>query len=200
MDDTKNKKGEIIDFLSAKAKKKDTQDIDNSIKVKGNNNNIAGRDIYINKRDVTRTTFQPGDEHITQRQAKAIKDLVANLVMKEEAGGMDRARAFKKWWSVLKNRYAVTTYLAIPAHLGDEAISWLQQQSAIKRPKIRRGDNDAWRKELYKAIWARARQIGISKGEVYALALNHLGKRVTSLKQLREQNLKALHGIVMRQR
>lgn len=200
MDDIKKKKGEIIDFLSVKARSREPQPTDNSIKIKGNNNNIAGRDLYINKTDVTRTTFQPSDEHITQRQAKTIKDLVDNLVMKEEAGGMERARAFKKWWGVLKNRYAVTTYLAIPAHLGDEAISWLQQQSAIKRPKIRRGDNDAWRKELYKAIWARARQVGISKGEVYALALYRLGKRVTSLKQLGEQNLKALHGIVMRLR
>lgn len=168
-----------------------------SIKINGNNNITAGGDVHVNRRVVQRTEFTPGPEHITQPQAKRIKDLVDNLVAKEEAGGMPASRAYAKWYGVLKDRYQVTSYKAIPAHLGESAIKWLQQQSAVKRSKIRRVDKDQWRKEHYTAIWARASEVGMSKGEVYALVESKLGKQVTSLKQLGEQALKALYDLLM---
>jgi len=199
-DDDKEKRLKAI-LNQAKPKKRRRKSP--SIKIKGDGNIVgdgnilAGGDVNINTRKTVRHEFRPGPEHISEATAKKIQDLVANLVGKEEAGGMKRSQAFAKWYGLLKNRYNVTTYKAIPAHLGDEAISWLRQQSAIKRSKIRRNDTSKWRKELYTSIWARANELGMSKGEVYALVADRLGKRVTSLTKLGERSLKKLYHIIM---
>ena len=110
---------------------------------------------------------------------------------------MSRKAAMAKWWTALKRTYGVTAYREIPRELGDDAIAWMKLQIARTRPKLRRTDNQSWRNELYAAIYARARELGISKGEVYAIVHDRLGKRVTSLKQLGEQNLKKLYNIMM---
>ena len=110
---------------------------------------------------------------------------------------MSRGAAMAKWWSKLKRTYDVPTYREIPQELGDDAIAWMKQEIARTRPKLRRSDNHSWRKELYAAIYARARELGISKGEVYSIVHDRLGKRVSSLKQLGEQNLKKLYNIMM---
>ena len=125
-----------------------------------------------------------------------IKDKIDNLAKKEIAAGMLPKKAYAIWWGTLKNRYDVTTYKEIPAHLGDEAISWLTQQAAIKRTKIRKNSKPMWRNELYKSIYAKAGELNLSKGEVYNIVYQRLGKRVSSLKQLGEQNLKKLYNII----
>jgi hypothetical protein len=79
----------------------------------------------------------------------------------------------------------------------DGAPLYMKQQIAIMRPKLRRNDNPSWRNEHYAGIYARARQLGISKGEVYAIAFNRLGVQVVSLTKLGEQNLKKLYQIIM---
>ena len=45
--------------------------------------------------------------------------------------------------------------------------------------------------------FGRARALGISKGEVYAIVHDRLGKRVSSVKQLGEQSFKKLYKIMM---
>ena len=45
--------------------------------------------------------------------------------------------------------------------------------------------------------FGRARALGISKGEVYAIVHDRLGKRVSSVKQLGEQSFKKLNNIMM---
>jgi site-specific recombinase XerD len=97
----------------------------------------------------------------------------------------------------LTNRYQVTSYHLIPRALGDEAIKWLQQRAAMLRPKLRRANPSAWRDEYYKAIWARARELRMSKGDVYSLVKRRLNLQVVSLKQLGEHNLRHLYNIVM---
>ncbi|NDY74453.1 hypothetical protein DO021_21570 [Desulfobacter hydrogenophilus] len=173
--------------------------------VAGKNNIVSGRDINIagdlnikSPPKVNRTQFTPGPQHITAKQAKQLKDVIDNLALKEEAGGMPRNKACKKWWSKLKERYSVASYREIPVHLGDEALSWIKQQSAIKRHKIRRTNNPKWRNELYSAIWAKSKNLNLSKGDVYNIVYTNLDKRVSSLTQLGEQNLKKLHSIIMK--
>jgi len=73
----------------------------------------------------------------------------------------------------------------------------MQRQVAMLRPKLRRADNPAWRNQHYKAIWAKARELGFTKDQVYALSGDRLGKTITSLKQLGERNLKSLYNIIM---
>lgn len=168
-----------------------------SLSIVGNDNYQAAGDIYINKKETVRNNFTPGPEHITAAQARKIQRLVEKAVSIEELAGLDRPSLFAKWWNIVKNQYNVTTYKEIPAYLGDSAISWLTQKIAILRPKLRRKDNDSWRKEHYAAIWARSKQLGMSKGEVYALAQDRLNTQIVSLTNLGERNLKKLYQIIM---
>ena len=73
----------------------------------------------------------------------------------------------------------------------------MQRQLAMLRPKLRRADNPAWRNQHYKAIWSRAKELGFTEDQVYALSGDRLGKPITSLKQLGERNLKSLYNIIM---
>ena len=196
MSDRERRKAEVIEFFNAKATPK-RKSVDKRVKIRGDNNVVAGRDVNVNKRLVVRPTIQPGPGHITPEQAARLKERVLKAADIEVAAGMDRGAAMQKWWSILKRHYRVTTYREIPRDLGEEAIAWLGQQIAMKRPRLRRTVNHDWRKEHYSAIYARAKELGLSKGEVYALAHKRLGKRVTSLRQLGEQSLQKLYRIIM---
>jgi len=165
--------------------------------VSGHHNVVAGRDVNINKREVTRVSVTPGPEHITEDQAKRLKDLVDKIAKIEIDRGSDASKVYPRLWSALTNRYQVTSYHLIPSRFGDDAVKWLQQQAAMRRPKLRRANPSAWRGEHYAAIWARARELRMSKGEVYYLVKARLGLQVVSLKQLGEQTLKRLYNIMM---
>lgn len=197
-----DKKAKVIDLLKEveKRKTRKTTATKPSLSIVGNNNVQAGGDIYINRRETIRNEFTPGPEHITAAQARKIQRLVEKAVTIEEAAGVyegNRKKLFAKWWKIVQNQYNVATYREIPAHLGDPAIAWLQQKVAILRPKARRTNKSLWRNEHYAAIYARARELNISKGEVYAIALERLGVNVVSLTKLSDQNLKKLHNIIM---
>lgn len=196
MTDNDVKKAKIISILDAAKPRKTANDKPSQV-INGNGNIQAGGDIHINKKETIRKEFKPGPEHITAAQARKLQKLVEKATEIEETAGVDRGKAFAKWWSRLKDLYNVGTYREIPAHLGDAAIAYMTQQIAIMRPKLRRNDNPAWRNEHYKGIYARARQLGISKGEVYAIAFDRLGVQVVSLTKLGDQNLKKLYQIIM---
>lgn len=172
-----------------------------SASINGSNNIMVGGnflgDVNLNVKKTVRNTIEPGPEHISNDKAKIIKDLIGELVEKDVAGGGRKAESFQKWWSLFKNRFSVTSYQLLPAHQADAAISWLKQQSALNRPKLRRTNNPKWRTELYTAIWARSKQLGLSKADVYQIVQDRLGKQVVSLKSLGEQNLKSLYTIIM---
>jgi hypothetical protein len=186
------KKNEVIQLFS------DASKPSGGIAVKGNGNVVAGGDVHINKREVIRPVVIPGPGSVTPAQAKKIKDGIDKLVELEfTAGDPDKAKLYKKWWGMLQKRYQVTSYKEIRADLGDEAVKWLQQLAAKNRPKLRRADNAMWRNEHYKAIWAKARNLGLSKGDVYHIVAERFGKSVTSLKSLGEQDLKKLYHILM---
>ena len=165
--------------------------------VAGHHHIVAGRDININKREVTRVSVTSGPEHITEDQAKRLKDLVDKAAKIEIAAGSEPRKTYAKWWSELTNRYGVTSYRLIPRPLGSEAIKWLEQRAAMLRPKLRRANPSAWRGEHYKAIWARARELGMSKGDVYSLLKRRLDLQVVSLTQLGEHNLRHIYNIMM---
>ena len=60
----------------------------------------------------------------------------------------------------------------------------------------KQANNPCWRNHHYSAIYTRVKQFGVSKGELYTLAHDRLGTRITSLKQLNDRNLKKLYSIV----
>ena len=158
---------------------------------------LAGRDVHINKRTIRRTKVQPGPKHISPEQAARLQQLIEKAVEQDVTAGEERHASYMKWWSILKKHYAVPTYREIPRHLGEDAVSWLKQRIAMGRSKLRRPDPQEWRRQHYAAIYARASELGYSKGEVYAIAKSRLGVQVTSLKSLNQGNLKKLYGILM---
>ena len=172
-----------------------------SINIQGDNNQVAGRDIVnnINRKEVIVRPFQPGPEHISSVQAKKLQDLIYKVADREAAGDLDKIGSKRaKWWTRLRNHYGVSTYREIPYYRVEDDINWLQQQIAINRPKIRRADTQSGLNDHYKGIWAKARELNMPKGEVYALVKERLEKQVVSLKQLGERDLKKLYQIIMK--
>lgn len=197
-------KGELIQLFKDSTKPKEKTKSRNSKRnsVSGNNNIIVMDSESVNltiNTKTPRTTLKilKDSTHIDDQTTYRIKELVDNLVKKEVAGGITPQAAYAKWYGALKKRYKVTSYTLIPAYLGEEAITWLMGQAAIKRSKIRRNNTPMYRNELYSAIYARTGNLGISKGELYNIVLSKFNKRVSSLTQLSEANLKKLYQYIM---
>lgn len=169
-----------------------------SMFINGNGNVQAGGDVNINTRKIQRVAAPPtGPEHITKEQAYKLSELVKKACELETKTGKEQAKSRPAWWSKLQNRYRVPSYHFIPCTLGEDAISYMQQEIAKLRPKLRRRDNEAWRKEHYSGIWARAKQLGYDKAWVYGLVEEKIGKKIESLTALGEQDLKKLYTIIM---
>lgn len=164
----------------------------------GNGNIQVVGDLKINTKEVHQTKFTPGPEHITRLQAYKLRELVHKAAKIEALSGkQSEGEGRKKWWGKLKRKFKASPYQAIPAELGDVAISWLSQEVAKLRPKLRRRAPQAWRKEHYRAIWARAKELGLNKDEVHDLATAKLGKVVSSLTKLNQRELIKLYNIIM---
>lgn len=173
-----------------------------SVVVTGNGNTVAGRDVVVAQKVTVRHPRVPAPGGLTGTQQLALQAVIDELVQREVAGDTsgDAAKAkqryYAKWYGKLKKQFGVGAYTDIPAELGESAVAWLKQQRAIKRTKLRRAAPDLWRQDAYRRIWSKARELGMSKGEVYAIAAQKLGKQVSSLKQLGEQALDSLRGIL----
>lgn len=159
-------------------------------------NIIVGGDVYLNRKQVKRNVVTPGPDHVPGAVALRIKELIAELADIDTQAG--KASTFGQWYNRLYRHFNVTSYQLIPAEQGEEAIEWLQQQKAIHRPKLRRTNNEAWRRSHYTAIYARAGELGFSKQQLYELAQERLGLKVDvrSLKDIGERNLQKLHNIL----
>lgn len=206
--DEKDKKGVIVDLIKASAKKpaKPRQKAvpvgpGTVIKVSAKGQaQAAGRDIHnhINEKKIVRPTVVRGPEFISSAGARKIQGRVDTLVKIGVAAGGEQKKLYARWYKQLKDFFGVPSYLEIPAHQEQQAIDWLAQQKALQRPKIRRADNAMWRADLYPGIWARSKQLGMSRADVYHLASEKFGVKVVSLKQLGERNLKALYDYLFR--
>lgn len=171
-----------------------------SFKIVGNGNVQACGDININARKITRNIIKPGPEHITEKQAYKLRELVKKAVEIESKAGGEQSRLFRLWWSRIYKRFEVTSYKLIPSIRGEEAISYMQQEVAKLRPKLRRTDNEAWRNDLYAAIWSRTKELKHNKSWVYQFFEKKTGKKIESLTQLGERDLKKLHTLIMSQK
>lgn len=162
---------------------------------------LAGGDIihnHYNEKKIVRPKIVRGAEYISSSGARKIQSRINTLVNMGMAAGGVKESLYKEWHGKLWNHFDVQSYLEIPAHLEQHAIDWLQQQKALQRPKIRRANNEMWRETFYPGIWTRARELGMSKADVYNLAFARLGVKVVSLKQLGERNLKSFYDIIMK--
>ncbi|MDD3326492.1 MAG: hypothetical protein PHW25_05330 [Zoogloea sp.] len=163
---------------------------------------VIGGDVHnhINEKKVVRKTVVRGPEFISPSGARKIKSRIDTLVKMDIAAGEpeeDKSKLYAKWWGILDSHFNVASYLEIRADQEQQALDWLQTLKVLKRPSIRRADNEMWRNDHYKGIWARARKAGKSKADVYEVVLERYGKRVASLKNLGERDLKALYTYIM---
>jgi hypothetical protein len=199
-------KGKVFQILkAAKSKKTGTHKTNpkdcstiNQTAIGNSNLQVAG-DVNLNTKQYLRPKITPGPEHISPSQGRQLRDLVKKAVEIELISGKQTKEAlFAKWYERLRNNFGSTTYSTIKSERGEEAINWMRQEVAKLRPKLRRTDKQAWFKEHYSAIWARAKELGLTKPQVYALASERVvGEAITSLTQLGERNLKKLYNIIM---
>lgn len=197
---TEKKKGELVELFKKNAN--NSCGNETKVEIKGNSNQIAGRDInnYVNEKPSRPSVkFSPDPSfHIQPPIVGKIQRLIYKLAdIEATAGNGEIGNLRRSWWSRLNNHFGVGTYREIPASKGGQAVSWLQQHVAINRPKLRRPAKISWRNEHYKAIWARSREIGLAKADVYDLAEKKFGAKIISLKQLSDANLKKLYSSIM---
>jgi hypothetical protein len=165
---------------------------------KGNGNYVVGGNLNLNPRTVVKNFINPGPEHITDEQALKVKELINELAMMSEQAG--RSSSYSQWYNKLYKRFRITSYKLILIDQLEDVVSWLKQQKAMQRPKLRRSNNPVWRKQYYSAIYARASELGIDKFQLYQIAYRELklNKPVNSLKELGERNLDKLRNYLFR--
>lgn len=155
-----------------------------------------------NTTKVIRNSVNRTDEHITEQQSHTLKrliDEIVEIVVSTSRTGATKSKYYPLWWTKLNNRYRVTMYKLIPKEKYEDAESWLHQQIAILRPKLRRNNNDEWKNQHYKAIYAKANSLNLSKEELYRVAMDKLElENITSLKDLNDRQLKKFYEKIMR--
>jgi hypothetical protein len=153
----------------------------------------AGGDINYTAKHITRTGFTPDERHITPEQATKIKSLVDDLAEMDESAGDDKGRSYQKWWKMFNNNFKIPTYRELPRERFHEAVTFLQQAKARNLPRIRRKDNELWRKKHYQTIFGIANKaLGWTKEGVHSFASIKLKKNVESLADLGERDLAKL--------
>lgn len=178
----------------AKARAHDSRKRVQQIAVGDGNYQAAGH-IYVNKRDVHRIVQNPGPDHITEEQAFKIQQQIKKVAEIDLVAGQP---SYGRWQNKLKKTFKVTSYKLIAREDYPAVVTWLQQQAAILRPKLRRTDNERWRNEFNTAIYAKANELGMQKRDVYDLAEKRLKlpKPIDSLKDLGEQKLERFYRMM----
>ena len=145
------------------------------------------------------------DAHITDQQAKLIKDKVDEIVEIYNSAGKfkdaaSKSQSYQTTWSGIKNRFNVTKYTLLPKHQFEDCMQWLQSQIASKhRPILRKHNNPVWKKDMYSSIYAKSRSDwNMDKDSLYDFAYSKLKlkNQISSLKDLSDVNLKKLYGLL----
>lgn len=158
----------------------------------------AGRDVIQTKKHISRPEFTPDQRHITEATAAKVKEVIEDLA--NRTLGEDGKPNFSMWYTRLNKRFKVGTFRAILVEDTADLLSWLSQQKAMNRGKLRRSNPDRYRNDLYSVVWANAKSKGMSKDDVYEFARIKLKlkKPITSLKSLGPNQLKHLSEYIRR--
>lgn len=159
--------------------------------IKGNNNvQVVGGD-YITTQKVVKKTeviYDP-DLYITDAQASEIQIKIRKI---GESLSNTTKESFRASYAAFYKRFKITSYKLLPKEDFEEAIKWLDKQIAMNRPKLRKTDNDQYRKDTYRSLNARAKQLGIDIHE-FANRELELKNPITSLKELSDTRLNKLY-------
>lgn len=159
---------------------------------------IAGRDLIHTGKIIHRNTITPDESHFTAEQRERIRHLIGDLA--DRLAGDDGKANFSAVHRMLQRRFQVASYLLIPRSRYEEALGFLRQHRAINRARLRRRNPVAYQNDLYRAIFAGARELGWTGEQVYRYAMEklELSGAVGSLKALGPVQLKTLAELVQR--
>lgn len=166
---------------------------------RGNRVEVAGRDLIRTEKIVRRNTITLDARHLTVEQRdrlrRVINELAERLAIPGVRGGVAAAHA------MLQRRFEVPSYLMIPRDRFEDALSFLRQQRAAHRSRLRQRDPVGFANDLYRAIFAGARELGWSGESVYRFAADKLSLKrpLASLKDLGPLQLQSLADAVRRE-
>lgn len=163
------------------------QEIDgnNNIQVLGNNNKIT---VYHRKPSIKKVITPPPGS-ISSEKSKVIKDLVSTL-------GERLPNKYQGAYNMLYNKFKITTYKELPDSEFENAVRWLSSMIAAYRKKLKKTDPISYRKELYRAIHAKSRELSLTDIHLFAEEKLNLKKPIYSLTELSDSRLQKLHDIL----
>jgi len=175
--------------------------VQQNVGVTGNRNTVqvAGRDLIHTSKLIRRNTITPDERHLTTEQREHVRQLVCELA--ERFDGNSTTANFGAVYRMLQRRFQVASHLLIPSDSYEDVVSFFRQQRAINRSRLRGRDSIAYANDLYRAIFAGARELGWSGEQVYRFAAEKLDLKtaVTSLKELSALQLKTLAESIQQQ-
>jgi len=172
-----------------------------SVRVEGSGNRVqvAGRDLIQTTKFVRRNTITPDERHITVEQRERLRRVLAELA--ERLVGPNGRGGVAAVHAMLQRRFNIASYLLLPREQFGEAMDYLRQQRAAHRSRLRAANPVAYQNDLYRAVFAGARELGWSGETVYRFAGEKLGLKnpITSLKELGPVQLKSLADCIRRE-
>lgn len=167
----------------------------------GSNNvlQVAGDYITTQKHVNTINVIHDPNVHITDSQAKEIKDRVQKIAQSRLGESRFAKPPYGLTYKSFTDKFSITSYKLLPKDQYEDAIKWLDKQIAIYRPKLKNVDKEQYLKDMYKAIHAKARQLGV---DVYDFAYDalELKKPIASLKELSDARIKKLYSKLFNKR
>ncbi len=159
---------------------------DNNIVISGDKNTVIQSPVFNNSKIVNKID-KPADS-ISEEQAYEIKCLIDEIVKNT---ALPYAAVWKKFWKEFK----VASYKALPIDKYDSAIKYLQKWQAATARNLKSSDTASYRKKRYTAIYARLKNLGITKEQFSDSLEEKYG--VTSLKDLSLENLERVYTSIM---
>lgn len=169
-----------------------------SVHVTGRENRVqvAGRDLINTEKIIERNTITPDERHLAAEQREQLREVISELAAR--MAGRKGGPNFSGVHRMLQRRFNVASYLLIPCGQFGEAMEFLKQQRAIHRSSLLRNNPTAYRNDLYRVIFAGARELKWDGRRIYQFAAELLGldRAVASLKELGPVQLKTLADAV----
>lgn len=187
--------GKSLDWLvrvetPLSSKEKDQVHIQATNVALGSRSIAAGRDVYVNTKIHRTHKYEPKPGDITSEQASRLKELVNDIVELEKET-RTHPKGYAGVWNALNRHCGVTYYREIKEAQFDDAEVYLSRWMGRLKKGLKRVDKDRWRNDKYGAIFARTKQLGISKDEVDELLWSRYNKG--SLKDLTQQELQKFY-------
>jgi len=136
--------------------------------------------------------FSPSPDDITGEQANKLKDYV-NKVVELETAVKKKPKTYGAVWNALNKKMGVTYYREIKKEQFDNAELYLQQWAGRLKRGLKRTNEDIYRQERQKSIFARARnQLGWTKENLDAYIFECYKKE--SIRDLTKQELEQLYN------